>query len=54
MKNVEKTWKCIFSPKIPTATPKTGGESGLKKGEDSDEDDSEAIRKMAFDGVCML
>jgi hypothetical protein len=50
MKNVEKTWKCIFSPKIPTAVPKTG----LKKGEDSDEDDSEAIRKMAFDGVCML
>jgi superfamily II DNA or RNA helicase len=53
MKNVEKTWKCIFSPKIPTA-PSTGEKSGLKKGEDSDEDDSEAIRKMAFDGVCML
>jgi hypothetical protein len=49
MKNVEKTWKCIFSPKNPTA-PKTG----LKKEEDSDEDDSEAIRKLAFDGVCML
>ena len=53
MKNVEKTWKCIFSPKIPTA-PKTGEKSVTKKGEDSDEDDSEAIRKMAFDGVCML
>ena len=53
MKNVEKTWKCIFSPKIPTA-PKTGEKSVTKKGEDSDEDDSEAIRKMAFDGICML
>lgn len=52
MKNVEKSWKCIFSPKKDTSGKIEKEE--LKKGEDSDEDDSEAIRKMAFDGICML
>ena len=52
MKNVEKSWKCIYSPK-KDASGKIEKEE-LKKGDDSDEDDSEAIRKMAFDGVCML
>lgn len=52
MKNVEKTWKCIFSPKKDSSGKMEKEE--LKKGEDSDEDDSEAIRKMAFDGICMF
>jgi superfamily II DNA or RNA helicase len=69
MKDVEKTWKQVFSPSSVAKGPKVVGKKGevLEKGGcgnisgerggeeiDSDEDDSEAIRKMAFDGVCML
>jgi hypothetical protein len=73
MKNVEKTWKQVFSPSSVAKGPKIVGKKGEivesgggggcgmiiqegsgRGGVDSDEDDSEAIRKLAFDGVCML
>jgi len=69
MKDVDKTWKLVFSPSSVAKGTKVVGKKGeiLEKGGcgnisgergsegmDSDEDDSEAIRKMAFDGVCML
>jgi len=58
MKNVEKTWKQVFSPSSVVKGAKVVGKKGeiLEKKEevDSDEDDSEAIRKMAFDGECMI
>ena len=64
MKDVEKSWKLMFSPS--SVSKKSGAVVG-KKGEiletggsrnipctDSDDDDSEAIRKLAFDGECMI
>jgi hypothetical protein len=69
MKDVEKTWKQVFSPSSVAKGAKVVGKKGeiLEKGGygniagerggegiDSDEDDSEAIRKMAFDGECMI
>ena len=65
MNQVEQTWKLVFSPTTTTA-PKIVGKKGeiLVKGGsgnniqdnevDSDGDDSEAIRKLAFDGICMV
>ena len=66
MKDVEKTWKQVFSPSsvakgaAKVAVVGKKGEILAKRGSgeiacsDSDEDDSEAQRKLAFDGECMI
>ena len=61
MKNVEQTWKLVFSPSSVAAAKGSSKAAGKKEevlekreNTDSDGDDSEAIRKMAFDGECMI